>query len=190
VSLSNNKSHKEKKIKNWSSYNESLVQRGSLDIWITQEVKQGWYVEEKRKGKGKRRIYSDEVMRLMFTLRGVFHLSYRQTEGFLKSIIDREGMEELRVPDYTLMSKRGKDEKLERALCKIEVLREKGEKIHIAIDSTGIRVYGEGEWQARYGKERKSKWIKLHAGIEVGSRQAVTHCVTGGKASDGEQFRG
>ncbi len=87
-------------------------------------------------------------------LRLVFHLPFRQSEGFLRSIIGMMGID-LAAPDHTTLSRRGKnlDVKLRRVPT--------GEPIHLIVDSTGLSIVGEGEWAAaKHGGKGKRGWKK------------------------------
>jgi hypothetical protein len=149
------------RVKNWPEYDVALVRRGSLTLWLADDLAKNWrYAGEKQRGS--QYEYSSEAITIMLTVKSVFHLPNRAAEGFVRSIFTREGLR-LPVPDHTTLSRRGKD--LDVALPK---------EIHghmdIVMDSTGLKVYGEGEWKVRtHGKSKRRTWRKLHLGIEPDS---------------------
>lgn len=95
----------------------------------------------------------------MLTVKSVFHLPNRATEGFVRSVFAREGLR-LSVPDHTTLSRRGKD-------LGVVLPKKASGHIDMVIDSTGLKIYGEGEWKVRtHGKSKRRTWRKLHLGIE------------------------
>lgn len=148
-------------VSNWSNYNESLKKRGSLTLWISDDIKDKWYVSESSSHKrGGQLYYSDFSIMTFLTLRMVFKQPLRQTEGFMKSIFSLMKID-LEVPNYTRVSRRGDVPKI---TCKLEKLNEPG---HVVVDSTGIKVFGESEWlENKHGKRYKRKvWRTIHIGI-------------------------
>jgi hypothetical protein len=146
------------RVRNWKEYDLALVQRGSITIWLADDLEKNWkYAGEKQRGKQYQ--YSAEAITIMLTVKNVFHLPNRATEGFVRSVFARQGLS-LAVPDHTTLSRRGKD--LEVTLPK----RANGH-IDIVMDSTGLKIYGEGEWKVRtHGKSKRRTWRKLHLGAD------------------------
>ena len=178
-----------KKIVNWSEYNASLVKRGRFSLWIDDIAINSWYHQEKRIGSGKRKIYSDNTVRLMAIISEIYSLPYRQTEGLFREILDAMGHHELGVPQYTILSKRSKDAEFDSTISKIKKLKATGEHINIVMDATGLKVYGEYEWKVRtHGKGKKRKWLKLHAAIDRDTRQVISYSLTNNDVHDGEEF--
>jgi hypothetical protein len=115
----------------------------------------------------------------MLTVKEVFHLTNRQTEGFMRSLF-RMMKINLPVPDHTTLSKRGRD-------LKVHLPKKTSRSLNIVMDSTGLKIYGEGEWKVRqYGVSKRRTWRKLHVGAnpEDGEIQAVT--LTENNVSDDE----
>jgi IS5 family transposase len=128
---------------------------------------QSWYAEPNGKKVGQPFLYSDAAIELALTLRVIYHLTLRATQGFVTSIFELMGIT-LDVPDYTTLCRRAA--KLNISLDRIP----KGEPIHLAIDSTGLKVFGEGEWKVRtHGAGKRRTWRKLHIGLDVNSREIV-----------------
>ena len=110
--------------------------------------------------RGGQRQYSDLAIETALTLRLIFHLPLRQTEGFLTSIFGMLGLA-LSAPDHTTLSRRGQhlDLTLRRAPA--------GVGLHLIVDSTGLSIMGEGEWAAvKHGGRGRRGWKKLHLGVD------------------------
>src|ERR1700761_3031304 len=90
-----------RKVTNWSAYDASLRQRGSLTVWFTDTA---WQAAP-RTTRGGQPWYSPLAILTALTLRAVFRLALRQTEGLIGSIIQLLGLT-LRVPDHTTLSRR------------------------------------------------------------------------------------
>ena len=149
------------RVKNWSTYDQALVQRGSITIWLADDLEKNWkYAGEKQRGS--QYEYSAEAIAIMLTVKNVFHLPNRATEGFVGSIFAREGVR-LPVPDHTTLSRRGKD-------LKVILPKKVSGHMDIVMDSTGLKIYGEGEWKVRtHGKSKRRTWRKLHIGADPDS---------------------
>lgn len=148
------------RVSNWAAYNKSLVERGSITVWISDEVLDEWRPKPKgRRQRGGQVKYSDRVIECLLTLKAVFRLPYRQTEGLGRSIIQLLGVP-VPVPDYTTLCKRSADLAVDLSPCQVQ-----GAK-HIVVDSTGLKVYGEGEWKVRqHGYAKHRTWRKLHLSV-------------------------
>ena len=155
------------RVKNWPEYDKALVQRGSITFWISADFEKSWlYLGEKQRGS--QFDYSDQAILVMLTVKEVFHLTNRGVEGFVRSIF-RMMRINLPVPDHTTLSKRGKD-------LKVNLPKKANQKMNIVMDSTGLKIYGEGEWKVRqHGVSKRRTWRKLHIGAnpEDGEIQAV-----------------
>ena len=155
--------NKQYRVRNWREYNESLVKRGSITLWLDEETLKNWREPRSAGKRGRPQVFSDMAITCGLTLKAVFRLTYRATEGFLRSLAQSQQLE-LAVPDYTLLCKRQKQ--LQVKLSK-QSLRE-GEGLHLVVDSTGIKVYGEGEWKVRvHGWAKHRLWRKLHLAVHI-----------------------
>jgi hypothetical protein len=153
-------SKKDYRVRNWKDYNEALVQRGSVTFWFSEESIKKWHEPKEPRGRGRPKEYSELAIICGLTLKAVFKLTFRSTEGFIRSLIDWLKLE-IRSPDYTLLCKRQKS-----AVVKLPKKLPKGEGLHIVCDSTGLKVFGEGEWKVRrHGPTKKRLWRKLHLAI-------------------------
>jgi hypothetical protein len=135
------------KVTNWAEYDAGLRARGSLTVWFTAEAIEGWQAEA-RSGRGGQAKYSDLAIATALTLRAVFRLALRQTEGLIGSILQLLGLD-LAVPDHSTLSRRAET---------LEVLRPKtgSEPVHLLVDSTGLRLCGPGGWlEEKHGSKRR-----------------------------------
>ncbi|MDP1778791.1 MAG: IS5 family transposase [Anaerolineales bacterium] len=155
------------RVKNWSEYDKALVQRGSITFWMSDGFEKTWmYAGEKQRGS--QFDYTDEAILVMLTVKEVFHLTNRGVEGFVRSLF-RMMKIKLPVPDHSTLSKRGKD-------LKVKLPKKSSQSLNIVMDSTGLKIYGEGEWKVRmHGVSKRRTWRKLHVGAnpEDGEIQAV-----------------
>jgi IS5 family transposase len=149
------------RVRNWASYNNSLMRRGDITVWISDEVIAEWKpVSDAARKRGGQRQYSDRAIECLLTLRAVFNLPYRQTEGFGRSLLTLLAAE-VAVPDYSTLCKRSAT--LEVKLPR----RQAGEALHLVVDSTGLKIYGEGEWKVRqHGYSKRRTWRKLHLSVD------------------------
>jgi len=170
------------KVKNWSEYNEGLKKRGSITIWIEEEELKKWNESQKTGKKGRPPIYSDALIQCAGIVRQVYKLAYRQTEGFMGSIVELMGLE-IEIPSYSQINRRLR--KLDVSLGRIPT----GKRIHVVIDSTGLKVYGEGEWKVKKHKaSKRRKWCKVHLAIDEATNEILAWEVTGGHEGDPEQL--
>jgi hypothetical protein len=145
------------KIKNWRAYNEALKRRGSLTIWFDPEMT--W--EARPTGKrGRQPTYSDAAIQTCLTMKVLFGMALRQTTGFVESLLQLSGLD-WSVPDFSTLSRR------QKTLAVNIPYRGSQGALHLLIDSTGIKVEGEGEWNARkHGGPKRRIWRKIHLGID------------------------
>jgi Transposase DDE domain len=88
---------------------------------------------------------------------------------------------ELPVPDYTTLCRRRRQ--LAVSLSRVAT----GDPLHVVVDATGIKVYGEGEWKVRsHGWSKRRTWCKLHVGVDAASGEIVAAAVTSNDLSDGQ----
>lgn len=154
------------RVRNWSDYNEALVNRGSITFWFNEECIAQWRSDKKAGGRGRPEEYSDLVIKTGLTLKALFKLTFRMTEGFIKSLLKLLEVE-LKAPDYTLLCKRQKS-----VIVDLPKKMPSGEALHIAFDTTGLKVYGEGEWKVRqHGWVKHRLWRKFHVAINTQSHQ-------------------
>lgn len=150
--------------RDWSEYNRRLVNRGKINFWIKPQVFKNWKAKKKKKN-GRPFEYGNEVIEAMSYIRFKFHQSLRETEGFFESLICMKRVS-LKVPCYTQLCRRMRKLKLPK-----ELLDRKG-VTDIVLDTTGLKIYGEGEWRAeKYGG--KKRWRKLHLALDPKSGKLI-----------------
>ena len=169
------------KITNWRKYNESLVERGSITFWFNESVIEQWEHTNEEPKVGHPFVYSDVAIECLLVLREVFRLPYRQTEGFGRSLAQLMQVD-ISIPDYTSLAKRAA--KLEITL---DVARRKG-SINVVVDSTGLKVFGEGEWKTRkHGVSKRRTWRKLHLAVNPETHEIEAEVLTENSGSDADQ---
>ncbi len=166
------------RVRNWSKYNKGLVSRGSLYIWFNKnQIKSA-------EGSHGNKCYSDALILCALTIRQIFDLPYRATEGFLLSLIELNRLA-IPTPDYSTLCRRAKTLKVELSAKSSQSPR------HILIDSTGVQVLGEGEWKRlKHGESRCQVWKKLHVALDAESLDIVALDVTDSVRLDGNYLPG
>lgn len=144
------------RVRNWAAYDAALGARGSLTIWFTAEAAERWKAET-RTTPGGQRTYSDLAITTSLTLRAVFRLPLRQTEGLVASIVQLLGIE-LAVPDHSTLSRRA------RTLRLPSVPAASHRNVELQFDSTGVKLCGPGEWLLN---RRRRAWKKLRVGLDA-----------------------
>jgi IS5 family transposase len=166
------KTKRQYRLRNWSQYNKALVERGSLTLWVSDDLIEQWHNQQRTGRRGKPSTYSATAILCMATLSEVYRLPLRATQGLMRSLIRLLGVE-LSVPCYTTLCRRRRS--LEVALPRLR----KSEPLHVVVDSTGVKVYGEGEWKVRqHGYSRRRTWRKLHLGVDEATHEFVAVVVT------------
>ncbi|WP_104491163.1 IS5 family transposase [Paracoccus denitrificans] len=145
------------RTRNWPAYNEALKRRGSLTIWFDTDTT--WDAAPTGR-RGRQQTYSDAAIQTCLTMKVLFGMALRQTTGFVESLLKLIGLD-WAVPDFSTLSRRQKT-----LAVNIPYRGSKG-ALHLLIDSTGIKVEGEGEWNARkHGGTKRRVWRKIHLGID------------------------
>jgi hypothetical protein len=143
-----------------------LVRRGSLTIWLTDEAIAAWQAPATGK-RGGQPVYSAIAIETSLALRLVFHQPLRQTEGLLRSIADVLKID-IAIPDHTTLSRRG------GGLPILPKRIDRNEPLHLLVDSTGLKIYGEGEWlDQKHGIRSRRRWRKLHLGVDADTHEIV-----------------
>jgi hypothetical protein len=148
------------RIRNWKEYNAGLVARGSLTFWVDEEALSNWFEFSSTGQRGHPFIYSDMTVQCMALLSCVYRLPLRATEGLLNSILQLMGLD-LPTPHYSTLCRRRQKMQVELPLLP------KSQAVHLVVDSTGLKLYGEGEWKVRmHGWSRHRTWLRLHIGVD------------------------
>jgi hypothetical protein len=176
-----------RRVTNWAEYDAALRQRGSLTVWFTEEAVAAWEAEP-RTTPGGQPHYSSLAITTALTLKAVFRLALRQTEGLIGSVIRLLGLD-LSVPDHTTLSRRA--ETLEVPRPRSDSRTEAGrdpEPVHLLVDSTGLKLCGAGEWLVeKHGTRTRRAWRKMHLGVDAETGRIVAATLTDRDVDDASQ---
>jgi hypothetical protein len=167
------------RIRNWAEYNKSLVQRGSLTVWFSDDAIKTWIEELPGKTKrGRPRIYSDEAIMSALIIREIYHLPLRALQGFLLSLVSLLRLT-IPIPHYSRICRRSAN--LGTQIKRLSRKR----PTDLVFDSTGLKVYGEGEWKVRqHGKSKRRTWRKIHLAICPDTHEIIMECLTENNVAD------
>jgi hypothetical protein len=167
------------RVTNWSEYDAALRHRGSLTVWFSKEAIAAWRAEP-RTTPGGQPHYSALAITAALTLRALFRLALRQTEGLIGSMIRLLGLD-LAIPDHSTLSRRAETLALGRPPSS-------GEPVHLLVDSTGLKLSGAGEWLVeKHGTSRRRSWRKLHIGVDSDTGRIVATALTTNDVDDSSQ---
>lgn len=169
------------KVRNWKQYNRALINRGNLTLWFSEDAIESWYSQnEGRQGRGRGFTYSDACIELALTLRSLFRFPLRATQGFLEGLVQLMNLN-LQVPHYSSLSRRAD------GLSVVLRKKEKSGSLDLVIDSTGLKVYGEGEWKMRtHGKQKRRTWRKYHVAVDPSTHEVIAMELTESNVHDAD----
>ena len=160
---------------NWNTYNEALKSRGSLLIWL--DPKMNWHGQPSGK-RGRSQTFSDEAIQFCLSIKCLFNLPLRQAMGMAQSLLRLAGLH-WPVPDYSTVSRRQKT--LQVAIGATPTTT----GLHLLVDSTGIKMLGEGEWKTKkHGADYRRQWRKVHLGIDASTLEIRAMEVTDNSIGD------
>jgi len=168
------------RVRNWTAYNKALIDRGSLTLWVDEQAISGWRREDKHSGRGRPKFYTDTAIECALVVPTVFHLSLRATQGSLESVVRLMGVD-LPVPAYSTVCRRQSG--LNLRLNPNPRRRPR----HVVIDSTGLKVFGAGEWTVRkhgMGRGQRRTQRKLHSCVDEASKNTVAVNLTASAVHD------
>lgn len=149
-------------------------------MWIDETVSGSWYHRGPSK-RGGQLVYSSDCIVLLLTLKATFCLAFRQLEGFAGSIFDLMAID-LQIPSYTQICRRQVG--LNVPLCIRKALQQGG-AIHLVVDSSGLKIYGECEWKVRkHGWSKRRTWRKIHLGVDEKTGEITAQVLTDNKTDD------
>jgi hypothetical protein len=152
-------------------------------LWFHEARIFHWCANERPEETGRPTVYSDMAIQCMLTIKAVFQIALRQTQGLVASLIQVMGLT-LPMPNYTTVSRRS-------ATVDVDVAtRARTEQMHVVVvDSTGLKIFGEGEWTVRqHGWQKRRTWRKLHLGIDEATGEIVAHQTTEHTITDDTAF--
>ncbi len=163
------------RVRNWPAYESSLRERGNLTLWFSEDAIVAWHAPASGKPGGQR-VYSDLAIETALTVRAVYHLGLRQTEGFIRSVSALLGLK-IRIPDHSTLSRRS------MMLAPVNIIPAGGSKdpVHILIDSTGLKVH---RGRAPRDKRNRRQWRKLHLVVDADTGDILASELTTRRASD------
>jgi hypothetical protein len=168
------KSHDPKgvyRVRNWSEYNAGLIARGSLTMWVHESAFMSGSAAKPAK-RGRPQIFSDRLIQTLLTLNHVYHLTLRAAQGFAQSLREL-AFADLSMPNYTTLSRRAQELQV-----KLPEMSSR-EPVHLVVDSTGVKLYGEGVWNVRkHGYSKRRTWRRVHLGLDVKTGQTRAALMT------------
>jgi hypothetical protein len=140
-------------------------------VWFTDEAVAEWHAPATR-ARGGQPIYSAMAIETGLAIRLAFHQPLRQTEGLLRSIADVLSIS-IAIPDHTTLCRRS------GGLTILPKHIDRAEPLPLLVDSTGLKIYGEGEWlDQRRGVRSRRRWRRLHLGMDADTREIVAEELT------------
>jgi hypothetical protein len=165
------------KVRNWPAYEAGLRRRGSLTLWIEDAALECWQTT----GPSGQARYMDAAIQTSLTLRMAFKLALRQTEGLMTSVLTLMGLT-ISAPDHSTVSRRAE------TLPVIQSASVPPGPLHVLIDSTGLQVYGAGQWlEAKHGAKSRRKWRKLHLAVDAANGMILAQTLTDQDVDDPSQ---
>ena len=162
------------RARNWKNYNKQLIQRGSLTFLLDPKILKS----KKIKMMGRPQVFTDTLITMLMMVKIHHHMAYRSLQGFAQSFMTLS-KQNISIPTYSLICKRARTLKLPKLSSKRPSV--------VAIDATGIKVYGEGEWKVKiHGKSKRRKWIKIHIAVDPNTGEIVAQTTTGSHVHDGK----
>jgi IS5 family transposase len=172
--------------RNSREYNQALVNRGSLTIWFEEGVLENWRLEHSGQ-RGASRLYSDLAILTALTLKVVFHQPLRATQGMLASLLKLMGAAHLPTPHYSTICRRQKTLTVPIARKCKQSADNDSPQLHLVVDSTGCKIFGEGEWKVRqHGYTARRTWRKVHIGLDEATQEILAVELTKNDVDDAE----
>lgn len=174
------------RLTNWPDYNKALINRGFITLWLDEETLANWYYQGPRTPGGLFR-YSDQCIQAALALKAVFRLAFRQTQGLIQSLLAVMKMD-LQVPSYTQLCRR--QASLRIAFEPPQAAQASDQPLHLVVDSTGLKMFGEGEWKVRkHGPGKRRTWRKLHLAVDQATNTIHAVELTSNAESDAQMVK-
>ena len=167
-----------KRARNWSKSNQALVNQGSIIFWFKKGSQESWYARQEG-GRGRPPVYSDDAILALMIIRAVYSSPFRQLQGLMQdflSLIDKG----CACPNYTTICRRSTS-------LRVPANVKRRGPLHVVFDSTGLKVYGEGEWKLKkHGPSYHRGWKKIHIGMCVETQQIVVASISDKELGDSQ----
>jgi hypothetical protein len=152
--------------------------RKDLTTWISPDL--AWHAAAGTGRRGRPPTFSDAAIQAVLTLMVLYQLPLRAAQGMAGSLIRLADLD-LPVPHHSTLSRRQKS-------LTVEIpYRARDGPLHLVIDSTGLKVLGEGEWKVRkHGADKRRVWRKVHLVIDADSHEVRAVEMTDHRHGDGE----
>jgi hypothetical protein len=151
---------------------------------LDEQAIQAWYDEPKTSSRGRPQRYSDLAISTVLMLKRVLRLTLRAAQGFIDSICTLM-KPPLRCPDYSCVSRRAKSVSIPFKYST------RGEIAHLVIDSTGLKVFDEGELKVKkHGQEKRRVCWKLHLALGADTHEVIYAYSSLNNVTDAEAFPG
>jgi hypothetical protein len=173
--------------RDWKAYEANAVMRGNLMLYISPDVANSWYVtydKNSNRLKGGQTVYTDKCIQDVMALKYLLGFGYRQLEGFIAGLLKLAGLSHLPTPDRTTINTRAKSLKV-----RLPAKPNTAAGAVISLDSTGLKIHGQGEWNRKKHKQRdRARWVKMHIAIDNNSMQILDCVATADDVHDCEVF--
>lgn len=137
-----------------------------MTFWLDDEAILDWYESAMPASHERSQRYSDFAITTVLVIERFFRLILRAAQGFIDTIFALMGVP-LRCPDFSSVSKRAQP-------VNVIFNPPRDEVTHLVIDSTGLKVFGEGEWKVKkHGKERRRTRQKLHHAVDASTHEII-----------------
>lgn len=172
------------RVRDWKQYNQALVNRGNLTLWINQEALEQWNRPEASTKRGAPQRYSQLCIMAILSIGVIMRLPLRQMEGMTQGILKLIGSG-LRTPDYTTLCRR-------RQSISVDLgVRPSKEPRDVVVDGSGLKIYGEGEWKVRkHGPAKHRRWLKIHMAIDAKTHEVLMTLITINDTSESQMTGG
>ena len=168
------------KTTNWKDYNAALKKRGSLLLWIDKDMV--WSTQSLSGKRGRSDQFSDAAIQFCLMVKNLFGLPLRQTIGMVSSLLKLSELD-WPTPDYSTLCRRQQD--LQVCIS----YRPNPNGLHLLVDSTGIKMLGEGEWKTqKHGAEYRRQWRKVHLAMDAQTFEIRAIEVTSNRLGDAQML--
>lgn len=170
------------RTRNWKDYNRSSIKSGAITLWIAPDLLINSSSTSAPTKRGRPRLYPDSLIEAALLIKQVYHLSFRQVQGFLDSLSQLTGVKAA-VPNYTTLCRR-------QATLLINLAPGRPAKpLTLVIDSTGLKVIGEGEWcRKKHGVHYQRTWKKVHLAVDADGLDILSCAVSGSRIQDADML--